>query len=95
MTSVYHHQSGVTEPPEVGALLRYHRRAAGLTQVELARLAGVGKSTVYAIEKGKLAVQLDKFAAILRVLSITLRYEGPLVSEYEKSQSAAGQPAGR
>ena len=78
----------------VGDMVRYHRRVAGLTQVQLAKLAGAGKSTVYDIEKGKQTVQLDKYLAILRVLNIEVSYHSPLMAEYEKSQNTAEQSSG-
>ena len=38
---------------DLGALVKDHRKNAGLTQLELANLAGVGKTTVFDIEKNK------------------------------------------
>ena len=38
---------------DLGALVKDHRKKAGLTQLELANLAGVGKTTVFDIEKNK------------------------------------------
>ena len=38
---------------DLGALIKDHRKKAGLTQLELANLAGVGKTTVFDIEKNK------------------------------------------
>lgn len=80
--------------PGLGGMVRHHRRKAALTQVELAQMAGVGKCTVYDIEKGKLAVQHDKLLAVLRVLNITVRYDSPLRADYEKSAGAAAQSSG-
>jgi len=37
----------------LGALVKEHRKKAGLTQLELANLAAVGKTTVFDIEKIK------------------------------------------
>lgn len=50
----------------LGSALRSERRTQGLTQEELAALAGVGVVTIYNIERGKPTTRLD---AILRVAS--------------------------
>jgi HTH-type transcriptional regulator/antitoxin HipB len=43
---------------DLGALVKDHRKKAGLTQLELANLAGVGKTTVFDIEKNKETAQM-------------------------------------
>ena len=91
MASIYGTQN---QGRAIGDMIRYHRRTARLTQVQLAKLAGAGKSTVYDIEKGKQTVQLDKYLAILRVLNIEVSHHSPLMAEYEKSQNTAEQPSG-
>ena len=68
----------------LGAILKFHRKKAGLTQLELAKLAGVGKTVVFDLEKGKDTVQLDTLKKILRVLNITVRLESPLMQHYER-----------
>lgn len=62
----------------LGGSVRYHRRKAGLTQIQLADLAGVGKATVYDIEKGKSSIQIDSLFAVLSVLNIEMSFSGPL-----------------
>src|SRR5687768_2653220 len=53
---------------ELGRAVRLHRRALGLTQEEMARYAGCGDAFVYALEKGKPTVRLDKLLDVLEVL---------------------------
>ena len=60
-------------------IIRLHRKAARLSRIELAELAGVGKTVIYDIEKGKASVQLDTIAKILKVLNITLVLKSPLM----------------
>jgi len=48
----------------LGLFIKEHRRQAGLTQLELANLAGVGKTTVFDIEKNKETVSWNKLLAI-------------------------------
>ncbi len=67
-------------------IIRFHRRkAARLTQIELARLAGVGKATVFDIEKGKATVRVDILMKVLATLNLRIELAGPLMEEYEKS----------
>ncbi|HXW53338.1 MAG TPA: helix-turn-helix domain-containing protein, partial [Myxococcota bacterium] len=43
---------------ELASVVRYHRRQSGLTQQELASLAGVGKTAVFDVENGKTSLRL-------------------------------------
>ena len=58
-------------------LIRSYRKKAGLSQLELAELAGVGKTLVFNVEKGHSDVQLGNLMKILRVLNIKLSAETP------------------
>jgi len=69
---------------EIGKITRFHRKKAGLTQQELARLAGIGKTAVFDLEKGKQSIQLDTLRKILQALNITIKIESPLMEEYMK-----------
>ncbi len=62
----------------LGELVKHHRKQAGLTQLELANLAGVGKTTVFDIEKNKASVRWDNLNAILKVLNIDVVFKSPL-----------------
>lgn len=65
----------------VGSMIRLHRKHAGLTQLELANLAGVGKTTVFDVEKNKETIRWDNLKSILNVLNIQVAFKGPLNSE--------------
>jgi HTH-type transcriptional regulator/antitoxin HipB len=65
----------------IGDVLRYHRRRSGLSQHALADLAGIGKTSVFDIEKGKPTVRLATLMAVLRVLNVDLLLDGPLMAE--------------
>ncbi|MCK4413432.1 MAG: helix-turn-helix transcriptional regulator [Candidatus Eisenbacteria sp.] len=67
----------------LGNAVRSHRKAAGLTQQGLARLAGVGKSVVYDIEKGKATVRLETLMRVLTTLNIDLLWRSPLTGRAE------------
>lgn len=69
---------------KIGRMLRFHRKKAGLTQKELAKHAGVGKTVVFDIEKGKATVQLATLFSLLRVLNIQCIFQGPLMHRFEE-----------
>jgi predicted nucleotidyltransferase/DNA-binding XRE family transcriptional regulator len=54
------------------ALLREARRRSGLTQVELARRAGVGQSVISAYESGRRQPALPTLAALVRAAGLDL-----------------------
>jgi HTH-type transcriptional regulator/antitoxin HipB len=69
------------EPQKLAAFLKKHRKAAKLTQIQLAEMAGVGKTVVYDIEKGKETVQLVSLRKILHVLNIKVALISPLMNQ--------------
>nr|WP_315139945.1 helix-turn-helix domain-containing protein [uncultured Flavobacterium sp.] len=62
----------------LGKFVKEHRKQAGLTQLELANLAGVGKTTVFDIEKNKESVRWNNLSAVLKVLNIEVVFKSPL-----------------
>ena len=72
----------------IGSSVRFHRRKASLTQAELARMAGVGKASVFDVEKGKKTVQLDTLLKIFSVLNIELDIKSPLMAQFLESKDA-------
>ena len=79
----------MSDPEEIAAIIKMHRKAAKLTQLQLAELAGVGKTVVFDIEKGKETVKLQTLSKILKVLNIEMKLTSPLLNnqmpENEKS----------
>ena len=69
---------------DIGGIVKYHRKKAGLSQNDLARLAGIGKTAVFDLEKGKETVQLNTLRKILQALNIKLSFESPLMKDYEQ-----------
>jgi len=67
------------DPHELAEVIRMHRKAAGLSRARLAEMAGVGKTVIYDIEKGKETIQLDTLRKILRVLNIKIELTSPLM----------------
>lgn len=69
---------------KIGKILIFHRKKSKLTQKQLADLAGVGKTVVFDIEKGKETVQLNTLLKVLSVLNIKLEIKSPLMHLMEK-----------
>ena len=65
-------------------VIKYHRKKSGLSQKSLAEIAGVGKTVVFDIEKGKETVQFKSIENVLKVLNISIKLESPLMDKYEK-----------
>lgn len=57
---------------DLGRTIREERKRQGLTQDELAQLAGVGINFVSQIERGKPTAEIGKAFALLRMLGITV-----------------------
>ena len=70
----------------IGSIVRFHRRKAGLTQALLARMAGVGKASVFDVEKGKETVQMDTLLKIFSILNMELDTRSPLMAQFLKSK---------
>jgi HTH-type transcriptional regulator / antitoxin HipB len=69
------------EPQILGKIIRKHRKSAGLSQLQLAEMAGVGKTVVFDIEKGKETVQLNSLRKILYVLNIKVELSSPMMKK--------------
>lgn len=61
---------------------------SGLSQAELAKLAGVGKTAVFDLEHGKQSIRYDTLTKILSVLNITVRFDSPLMTRLQQAESA-------
>jgi HTH-type transcriptional regulator/antitoxin HipB len=57
----------------MAAAARRRRRELGLTQLELARYAGVGSDFVYDLEDGKPTLRFAKILDVLAALGLELR----------------------
>ncbi len=66
------------DPIDIANIVRDCRKQSGLSQQQLALLAGVGKTVVFDIEKGKSTVQLNSLLNVLAVLNIQLKLEPPI-----------------
>ncbi|MFP8489548.1 helix-turn-helix domain-containing protein [Gracilimonas sp. Q87] len=69
---------------EIGLIIKCHRKKSNLTQVQLADLAGVGKTAVFDIEHGKETVQYETLQKICKVLNISIELESPMMEPCKK-----------
>jgi len=72
----------------IGNLVKYHRKKSGLSQSELARISGVGKTVVFDIEKGKSTIRLSTLEKILKTLNMKIEVISPLMEQYLKESHA-------
>ena len=71
---------------ETGEIIRFHRKRSGLTQLELAERAGVGKTVVFDIENGKETVQVDTLRKVFAALNIRVKLESSFMNEFSRSR---------
>lgn len=74
------------KPDEIGRQVKFHRQQSGLSQVGLADLAGVGKTVIYDIEKGKETVQVNTLMRVLDALNIRVKLISPLDTNEESDE---------
>ncbi|WP_299458546.1 helix-turn-helix domain-containing protein [uncultured Microscilla sp.] len=70
---------------ELHSIILFHRKQAKLSRNQLAELAGVGKTVIYDLEKGKKTVKWSTIISILETLNISITFQSPLMEKYEKS----------
>jgi len=73
--------------PELGNIIRDHRKKSGLTQQDLAEMVGVGKTVVYDLEKGKDTVKISTLIRILNGLNIKVKLESPFIKNLTNEKS--------
>ncbi|HMQ60149.1 MAG TPA: helix-turn-helix domain-containing protein [Flavilitoribacter sp.] len=71
----------------IGKIIRFHRKAAGLSRERCGQLAGVGKTIIYDIEHGKETVQLKSLLKILQVLNISIELHSPIMKNFTHADS--------
>lgn len=69
---------------DVAKMIRFHRRKARLSQERLAHLAGVGKTVIFDIEKGKKSIRFDTLLKVLVPLNISSEFASPLIKQLGK-----------
>ena len=71
---------------QLGKMIRFHRKQSGLSQAELAKMADLGKTVIFDIEKGKMSIRLTSLLKIFHILNIQMNFESPLMAQFEESK---------
>lgn len=80
----------MAQSQELTDLVKMHRKAAKLSRAQLAEMAGVGKTVIYDIEKGKESIRLNTLRKILKVLNIKIELTSPLMDNLRRMGNAKG-----
>lgn len=73
---------------DIGSLIVFHRKKAGLTQIELAKLSGVSRFVVQDIEAGTGRTTWRHLESVLSSLNLELEPSGPLVEKWKAQRRA-------
>ena len=71
----------------IGKMIRFHRKIAKLSQMELAKFAGIGKTALFDIEHGKKTVKLSTLTKVLNVMNIEIQFTSPLMHLFERKEN--------
>jgi y4mF family transcriptional regulator len=69
---------GIADAKTLGKLLRQHRKAMGLTQLDAAGLCGVGERFLSELERGKDSASLGKTLQVIKRLGLKVEIDGYL-----------------
>lgn len=72
--------------PRIGAVVRQLREATGLSQEELAEQAGLHRTYISLVERGRRNITVDALSQIAEALDV---YPSRLIAEAEKDAAAA------
>jgi len=64
---------------KISDIVLFHRKKSGLSRNQLADLAGVGKTVIYDIEKGKETIRFLTLQKVLKTLNIKITFTSPLM----------------
>ena len=69
---------------KLSEIVLFHRKKSGLTRIQLADLAGVGKTVIYDIEKGKETIRFSILQKVLKALNIKITFTSPLMEALDE-----------
>jgi transcriptional regulator with XRE-family HTH domain len=64
---------------KISDIVWFHRKKSGLSRIQLADLASVGKTVIYDIEKGKETIRFSTLQKVLKALNIKITFTSPLI----------------
>jgi HTH-type transcriptional regulator/antitoxin HipB len=71
---------------KVSEIVLFHRKKSGLSRNQLADLAGVGKTVIYDIEKGKETIRFSTLQKVLMALNIKIAFASPLMEVFNETR---------
>lgn len=74
------------DPKNISKIIRFHRKKSGLSQEGLAQLAGLGKTVIFDLEKGKQTIRLKTLLQVLNALNIRITFQSPLMDHFKELQ---------
>ena len=80
----------VMDANQIGKIIRFHRKKSGLSQEGLAQVAGLGKTVIFDIEKGKLTIRLETLLKVMDILNIKMEFQSPLMDLFKEQFSEKG-----
>ncbi len=69
---------------KIASIVHFHRKQARLSRIQLAEIAGVGKTVIYDIENGKTSVRFETLQKIFSVLNISIQLDSPLMHQLKE-----------
>lgn len=69
---------------QIGEIIWFHRKQAGLSREALSELSGVGKTAIYDIEHGKETVRFKTLMSVFDVLNISVTLNSPLMNQIKE-----------
>ena len=71
---------------KLSEIVLFHRKKSGLSRNQLADLAGVGKTVIYDIEKGKETIRFSTLQNVLTALNIKIAFASPLMEVFNETR---------
>ena len=76
----------------IGDIVKAHRQVSGLSRLDLAKIAGVGKTVVFDLEHQKQSIRYDTLLKILAALNINIHFDSPLIQKNQLNASSEEPP---
>ena len=71
---------------KLNEIVLFHRKKSGLSRNQLADVAGVGKTVIFDIEKGKETIRFSTLQKVLRALNIKITFTSPLMGVFNETR---------
>jgi transcriptional regulator with XRE-family HTH domain len=76
----------------IAEIIKLHRKKANLTQSELSRLSGVGKTVIWKVENGHQSIQWNSLEKLFHVLNIGIEWRSPILDRENHTPEGSDGP---